>query len=336
MAGVLAPFCHLEDDVGPVQHQPLTDSTPFTDSTPLTDSAPRTTNHTSSPLPSSTSNQPIMFSYLLSGLAPRRPQPAPASVTSTTAGGTSISISPPSPSPPSTNTDTATTTTTTTASPPPSTTPSSSSPPPNASTTSRSTTATTNPAAATPSTQRQIDEARNAVVASIGNMLDRELAGRAALLHANNAAIEKQERDVERAVAGLRRDNDKLARLAADHTRKVKEIGNVQNWAEMLEREFLIVEETLRLVREGSGSEEGSEGSWSGSECGSGCDCGREGGAGGDGKGDVVMREAATDEGLADVLLGSLEAGVEVAPESVPIPESPRLGAADELVSAVV
>ncbi|KAK3344303.1 hypothetical protein B0T25DRAFT_323042 [Lasiosphaeria hispida] len=278
-----------------------------------------------------------MFSYLLPGLAPRRPQPAPASVTSTTAGGTSISISPASTSPPSTNTDSATTTTTTattttttttSASPPPSTT--SSSPlPANASTTSRSTTATTattNPPA--PSTQRQIDEARNAVVASIGNMLDRELAGRAALLHANNAAIEKQERDVARAVAGLRRDNDKLARLAAEHTRKVKEIGNVQNWAEMLEREFLIVEETLRLVREGS--EEG--GSWSGSECGSGCDCGREE----EEEGDVFMGE---DGGLAEVLPGSSSAaGMGVAPELVPIPESPRLGAADELapVSAVV
>ncbi|KAK3320644.1 hypothetical protein B0T19DRAFT_403287 [Cercophora scortea] len=98
-----------------------------------------------------------------------------------------------------------------------------------------------------PATQRQIDEARNAVVASIGNMLDRELHGRGELLHANNAAIEKQERELARTLDGFRKDNDKLAKLAAEHTKKIKEVGNVQNWAEMLEREFLIVEETLRL-----------------------------------------------------------------------------------------
>ncbi|KAK5656265.1 hypothetical protein OQA88_5028 [Cercophora sp. LCS_1] len=117
------------------------------------------------------------------------------------------------------------------------------------------------------SNQRQIDEARNAVVASIGNMLDRELSGRAALLHANNTAIEKQERDVSKAVEGLKRENDRLAKLAGEHAKKVKEIGNVQNWAEMLEREFLIIEETLRLANGG-----GSDG---GSECGSDCSCGR-------------------------------------------------------------
>ncbi|KAK3941766.1 hypothetical protein QBC46DRAFT_92058 [Diplogelasinospora grovesii] len=119
----------------------------------------------------------------------------------------------------------------------------------------------------TPSTQRQIEEARNAVVASIGNMMDRELQGRAALLHSNNTAIEKQEKDVTKALDGLRKENDKLQKLATEHAKKVKEIGNVQNWAEMLEREFIIIEETLRLVREGSDSGSYS-GSWSGSESG--------------------------------------------------------------------
>ena len=37
--------------------------------------------------------------------------------------------------------------------------------------------------------------------------------------------------------------------------RKIKELGNVQNWAEVLERDFLVLEETMRLVREGSGSD---------------------------------------------------------------------------------
>jgi len=150
-------------------------------------------------------------------------------------------------------------------------------------------------------------------------MLDRELSGRAAQLHANNSAIERQERDVSRALDGLRKENDKLEKLAREHTRKVKEIGNVQNWAEMLEREFLIVEETLRLVREGDPDKEASEwsGSWSGSECPEGCDCGRDGRREEDGGEDVVMGGGigVKDKGKA-VDLG-------VAPEMVPIPESP-------------
>jgi len=118
-----------------------------------------------------------------------------------------------------------------------------------------------------PSAERQVAEARTALVASIGNMLDSELRGRAAVLHASDAAIAQQERDVARAADGLRRENDKLARVATDAARQVKELGNVQNWAEVLEREFLVIEETLRLVREGS---EGSgSGSWSGSSAGS-------------------------------------------------------------------
>jgi len=52
--------------------------------------------------------------------------------------------------------------------------------------------------------------------------------------------------------------------------RQLKEVGDVQNWAEMLERDFLVVEETLRRVREGSeGSWSSGSGSyWSGSESG--------------------------------------------------------------------
>ncbi|KAK4101982.1 hypothetical protein N658DRAFT_394124, partial [Parathielavia hyrcaniae] len=104
------------------------------------------------------------------------------------------------------------------------------------------------------------NQARSAVLASIGNLLDRELTSRAAQLHGNNAAIERQERDVARATGLLRRENDRLGALAETHARRVKEIGNVQNWAEMLEREFVILEETLRLVDEGGSEDEDGDG----------------------------------------------------------------------------
>ncbi|GJD04176.1 hypothetical protein ColKHC_13001 [Colletotrichum higginsianum] len=98
--------------------------------------------------------------------------------------------------------------------------------------------------------ERNISEARAAVVASIGNMLDGELQTRARMLHSNAAALDKQERDVVRATDALRKENDKLARFAGDAARRVKELGNVQNWAEVLERDFLVLEETLRLLWE--------------------------------------------------------------------------------------
>ncbi|KAI8158918.1 hypothetical protein K4K49_006821 [Colletotrichum sp. SAR 10_70] len=100
--------------------------------------------------------------------------------------------------------------------------------------------------------QQHISEARAAVVASIGNMLDGELQTRARMLHSNAAALDKQERDVVKATDALRKENDKLAKFTVDAARRVKELGNVQNWAEVLERDFLVLEETFRLVREGS------------------------------------------------------------------------------------
>ncbi|UKZ64495.1 uncharacterized protein TrAtP1_005712 [Trichoderma atroviride] len=102
-------------------------------------------------------------------------------------------------------------------------------------------------------TQRHVAEARAAVVASMGNMLDSELQSRAGILHENAAALEKQERDVLRATEGLRRETVKLKAEADKAARKVKELGNVQNWAEVLERGFLVLEETVRLANEGGG-----------------------------------------------------------------------------------
>jgi len=110
-------------------------------------------------------------------------------------------------------------------------------------------------------------------------MLDGELQSRAALLHANNAAIDKQRRDVEKAVAALRKEDDKLQKVADDAARRVKEVGDVQNWAELLEKDFLVLEETLRLAAHGGGSgcSDGCDsccsgsyysGSYSGSEAG--------------------------------------------------------------------
>lgn len=83
--------------------------------------------------------------------------------------------------------------------------------------------------------------------------MDSELQWRASTLHSNAAALGKQAKDVRRAADGLRRENDRLAREADVAARRLKELGNVQNWAEVLERDFLVLEETVRLAN-GEGS----------------------------------------------------------------------------------
>ncbi|PSR97302.1 hypothetical protein BD289DRAFT_480154 [Coniella lustricola] len=170
--------------------------------------------------------------------------------------------------------------------------------PPPASTTTTSLPSPTNPShLPTPSQASQTAQARAALIASLGNALDTELSSRASLLHANQAAIAKQERDVQSALSGFRKENDKLAKVLADGSRQVKELGDVQNWAERLERDFLVLEETVRLVRrreegrlagaggradsEGEDEHEEEERSWSGSGSESGSWSGSESGGGG-------------------------------------------------------
>ncbi|KAI2631858.1 hypothetical protein GGR54DRAFT_634628 [Hypoxylon sp. NC1633] len=151
-----------------------------------------------------------------------------------------------------------------------------------------------NPTLPSRTTQLHIGEARAALVATMSNMLDSELQSRASLLHSNAAALSKQEKDVARGTVALRRETDKLEKLARDTERKIKEIGNVQNWAEVLERDFLVLEETMRLVRRPGGSS-GSEScsqcsgsSWSGSYSGEGSRAGsRRGSVTGDGGADA-------------------------------------------------
>ncbi|KAM0340717.1 hypothetical protein ACHAPU_010389 [Fusarium lateritium] len=118
-------------------------------------------------------------------------------------------------------------------------------------------------------TQHHVAEARRAVVATLENMMDSELQWRASTLHSNAAVLSKQAQDVQRATDGLRRENVKLAREADAAAKRLKELGNVQNWAEVLERDFLVLEETVRLAN--------SDRSCSCSECGSYSGSGSEG-----------------------------------------------------------
>jgi hypothetical protein len=88
----------------------------------------------------------------------------------------------------------------------------------------------------------------HASLASVGSTYDADLKQRAADLHANSQAIAKQEKDLIKATAALNKESAKWAKMADKTTKQLNEFGDVQNWAEVLERDLLVLEETVRLV----------------------------------------------------------------------------------------
>lgn len=125
-------------------------------------------------------------------------------------------------------------------------------------------TATSSTAVASIDSTRAQAEARAAVVASLesaGSAYDAKFQRRAADLHANSAAIAKQEAEVKKHATALAKETAKWQKEVDKATRGVNEIGDVQNWAEMMERDLLVLEETLRLAEGGDVVESASGGS---------------------------------------------------------------------------
>lgn len=98
---------------------------------------------------------------------------------------------------------------------------------------------------------RRTAEARAAVTASltsVGASLDNEMRTRTADLHANAEAISKQETELAKSTAALATQTAEWDKLLQSGTKKLNEVGDIQNWAEMIERDLLVLEETVRLV----------------------------------------------------------------------------------------
>lgn len=124
----------------------------------------------------------------------------------------------------------------------------------------------------------QTQEARTAFLASLsstGTSALQPLEQRARDIHTNSAPISAQEASVQNQTSSLAKENQSYEKMLGDAGGQLKEIGDVQNWAEMLERDLLVLEETMGIVeeeedqrRENVGADSGGKkgkrgGSWS-------------------------------------------------------------------------
>ncbi|CAF9924428.1 MAG: hypothetical protein GOMPHAMPRED_003633 [Gomphillus americanus] len=109
---------------------------------------------------------------------------------------------------------------------------------------------------------KRTDEARTAFIASlqaIGSSADAGLQARAADITANHAVLNKQQEGLDEAAAALAKETGKYQKLADETRDKMKDVGDVQNFAEVIERELMVLEETLRIIEEEGEDEEERE-----------------------------------------------------------------------------
>lgn len=117
-------------------------------------------------------------------------------------------------------------------------------------------TQTTNTTSPTTEGTKEAHVAFTTSLKTISSNHDAALQERTRTLHSNASALEDQEASLRRTTGDLARQNEGLAGLVGQAGSGLKDIGDVQNWAEVVERDLLVLEETLRGV-EGDGYGEG-------------------------------------------------------------------------------
>jgi chromosome segregation ATPase len=106
-----------------------------------------------------------------------------------------------------------------------------------------------------------------ATLHSVGTNLEAPLRDRAANIQSNALALERQEAELAENTARLARQNEQWVGLADETREGLKEIGDVQNWAEMIERDLLALEDMMDNV-EGRNKDADEDGSHGGRENG--------------------------------------------------------------------
>lgn len=118
---------------------------------------------------------------------------------------------------------------------------------------------TAGPATNTTADQQQKEAlaAFTATLHSVGANLEAPLRDRAANIQTNAAALERQEAELAENTQRLARQNQQWVGLADETREGLKEIGDVQNWAEMIERDLLALEDMMDDVERGHGDDGG-------------------------------------------------------------------------------
>ncbi|CAG8187710.1 unnamed protein product [Penicillium salamii] len=104
--------------------------------------------------------------------------------------------------------------------------------------------------------QKEALAAFTATLHSVGTNLEAPLRDRAANLQSNAAALERQEAELAENTARLARQNQQWVGLADETREGLKEIGDVQNWAEMIERDLLALEDMMDGVEVKGGDDD--------------------------------------------------------------------------------
>lgn len=122
----------------------------------------------------------------------------------------------------------------------------------------------------TPATEDQQKKealaAFTATLHSVGTNLEAPLRDRATVITTNASALQRQETELAENTARLARQNAQWAGLADETRDGLKEIGDVQNWAEMIERDLLVLEDMMDCVEGGANEDEEGFGYSSGDE----------------------------------------------------------------------
>ncbi|KAF3910572.1 hypothetical protein ABW21_db0202482 [Orbilia brochopaga] len=103
---------------------------------------------------------------------------------------------------------------------------------------------------------RRADEARKHLtheITVLGDSLDMDLRERISNIHSNADALDSQGKQLKSRTQAMAKTSRQWSALAENGRGRLKEIGDVQNWAEMIERDLLVLEETLRIVNDDDG-----------------------------------------------------------------------------------
>lgn len=107
------------------------------------------------------------------------------------------------------------------------------------------------------SQEQRTAEAKAAFTASlsaVGSSLDADLQSRARNIHANSKVLNKQEQGVDKEIKKLSKQGDQMQKVVDKARSDLKEFDSLQNFetdlGADLERDLMLIEETLRIVEE--------------------------------------------------------------------------------------